>query len=45
MKTRLILALVLLFSIGCQLPAQAQQKKVIKTMMIAGQDGSHYCVK
>lgn len=42
MKTRLTLILVLLIYIGTAPHAYAQQKKVIKTMMIAGQDGSHY---
>lgn len=42
MKTRLTLILVLLIYIGAASHTHAQQKKVIKTMMIAGQDGSHY---
>lgn len=42
MKTRIILLLVFLASAGMPCPAHAQQKKAIKTMMIAGQDGSHY---
>ena len=40
MKTRLTLILVLLIYIGAASHTHAQQKKVIKTMMIAGQDGS-----
>ena len=42
MKIRLTLILVLLIYIGAASHTHAQQKKVIKTMMIAGQDGSHY---
>ena len=42
MKTKLTLILVLLIYIGAASHTHAQQKKVIKTMMIAGQDGSHY---
>lgn len=43
MKTRIIFLIILLISIGApSSPAQAQQKKAIKTMMIAGADGSHY---
>ena len=42
MKTRLILFIAFLLSLGISSPTQAQQKKVIKTMMIAGADGSHY---
>ena len=42
MKTRLTLILVLLIYIGAASHTHAQQKKVIKTMMIAGQDGSHF---
>ena len=42
MKTRLTLILVLLIYIGAASHTHAQQKKVIKTIMIAGQDGSHY---
>lgn len=38
MKTRLTLILVLLIYIGAASHTHAQQKKVIKTMMIAGQD-------
>ncbi len=36
MKTRLTLILVLLIYIGAASHTHAQQKKVIKTMMIAG---------
>ena len=42
MKTRIILLIAFLTYIGISSPVQAQQKKVIKTMMIAGADGSHY---
>lgn len=45
MKTRLTLILVLLIYIGAASHTHAQQKKVIKTMMIAGQDGSHFTGK
>lgn len=40
MKTRLTLILVLLIYIGAASHTHAQQKKVIKTMMIAGQDNT-----
>lgn len=43
MKTRLLsLFLLLLFFAGTGMPAAAQSKKLLKTLMIAGQDGSHY---
>lgn len=42
MKTKIILLITFLTYIGMHSPVQAQQKKVIKTMMIAGADGSHY---
>lgn len=42
MKARYSFLLIFLIYIGISVPVQAQQKKVIKTMMIAGADGSHY---
>lgn len=42
MKTKIILIITFLIFIGILSPVQAQPQKVIKTMMIAGQDGSHY---
>lgn len=42
MKTRIILLLLICSIAGAGSAVQAQQKKTIKTMMIAGADGSHY---
>lgn len=43
MKTRLLIIFIAVLTLsGMNLPIQAQSKKTIKTMIIAGQDGSHY---